>query len=137
MLGTKGAGGPALDGWDGHDPSLTAPRYRAGQLRDGAVLVADRIDRARCGGSLRAVVRVRALRIDPLGRVVLSRAIADPDRGDRLEPLGRARGGADRRARTHARFRGVLLSRIPHQRWPAGLVARLSGFARPPGRLRG
>src|SRR3954467_1551563 len=126
MLETKGAGGPAPDGWDGLDPSLTAPQYRAGQLRDGEVLVADRIDRARRGGSLRAFVRVRALRVVPLRRAVLSRAIADPDRGDRLEPVGRPRGRADGRARARARIRTLLLSRLSDQRRSAGLVARLS-----------
>ncbi len=136
MLETKGAGGPAPDGWDGHDPSLTAPRYRAGQLRDGAVLVADRIDRIRRGGSLRALVRVRALRLVPLRRAVLSRAVAGPDRGDRLEPLGWPRGRAGGRARPRARIRNLLLSGLSDQRRAAGLVARLSGFARAPRRIR-
>src|SRR6516165_2259597 len=76
------------------DPSLTADL--AGQLEDDANS-ACRTGRWR---SSDAAVRVASCRIDPGNIAVLSRLAADPDRGARLEPLGRV----DRR---HDGDRGV------------------------------
>ena len=81
------------------------------------------------GAATALAVRVGRVRLGAFGAAVLSRAAADPDRGDGLEPLGGADRGGRRVGRPRRGVRLVLLHRLPDRHRPAGVVARLSRAA--------